>query len=156
MFHSVFQAGLSLYQFSVYFYLSHLFNCFFFFLVFSLRDFWQIKHIGFPGGLVVKNLPTDTGDTREVGSIHGSGRSPGRGHGNPVQYSCLENSMGRRVWWVTVYGVTKSWTRLSTQVHRAVTRSESYFLNTLYILFWKLKTVTCNLCSLTRVHIWTI
>ena len=102
MFHSVFQAGLSLSILS----LSFVWWFFFFFLVFSLRDFWQIKHIGFPRGLLVKNLPANTGDTREVGSIHGSGRSPRRGHGNPVQYSCLENSMGGEVWWVTVYGIT--------------------------------------------------
>ena len=62
MFHSVFQAGLSLY-----FYLSHLSGFFFFPLVFSLRDFWQIKHIGFPRGLVVKNLPANTGDPLEEG-----------------------------------------------------------------------------------------
>ena len=138
------------------FYLSHLVDCFYF-LVFSLRDFWQIKHFDLPHDLVVKNLPANTGDTREVGSIHGSERSPGRGYGNPVQYSCLENSMGRGVWWGMVYGITKRfWTRLSTQVFRAVTRSESYFLHTLYFLYWKLKTITCNLCSLTGVRIWTI
>ena len=43
----------------------------------------------------VKNLPTNVGDARDEGSIPGSGRSPGVGHGNPLQYSCLENSMGR-------------------------------------------------------------
>ena len=63
--------------------------------------------------LVVKNLPANTGDIRDVGSIPGSGRSPGEGHGNPRQYSCLENPMDRRAWWATVHGVTKSWTRLS-------------------------------------------
>ena len=45
--------------------------------------------------------------------IPGSGRSPGEGNGNPLQYSCLENSMDRGPWWVTVHGVTKSQTRLS-------------------------------------------
>ena len=43
--------------------------------------------------LVVKNLPANAGDVRDLGSIHGSGRSPGGGHGNPLQYSCLENPM---------------------------------------------------------------
>ena len=47
------------------------------------------------------------------GSVPGSGRSPGEGNGNPLQYSCLENPLDREAWWVTVYGVTKSRTRLS-------------------------------------------
>ena len=46
--------------------------------------------------LVVKNLPANAGDTRDVGSIPGSRRSPGGGHGNPLQYPCLENSHGQR------------------------------------------------------------
>jgi len=62
--------------------------------------------------LVVKNLPANTGDVREVGLISGLGRSPGEKHGNPVQYSCLENPMDTGAWWATVHGVTKSWTRL--------------------------------------------
>ena len=48
-----------------------------------------------------------------MGSIPGSGRSPGEGNGNPLQYSCLENPMGRGAGWATVHGVSKSWTRLS-------------------------------------------
>ena len=48
--------------------------------------------------LVVKNLPVNTGDIRDVGSIPGSRRSPGGGHGNPLQYSCLENPMDRGAW----------------------------------------------------------
>ena len=68
---------------------------------------------GFPGGSVVKNLPASSGDARDVGSIPGLGRSAGVGNGNPLQYSCLENSTGRGGWWVTVHGVAKSQTRLS-------------------------------------------
>ena len=49
--------------------------------------------LGFPDGSVVKNLPANTGDTRDMGSIPGSGRSLGVGNGNPLQYSCLETSM---------------------------------------------------------------
>ena len=49
----------------------------------------------------------------DPGSIPGSGRSPGERNGNPVQDSCLENSMDREAWWATVHGVTKSWTQLS-------------------------------------------
>ena len=58
--------------------------------------------------LVVKNLPTDAGNVRDEGLIPGSGRSPGGGHDNPLQYSCLESSMDRGAWWATVHGVTES------------------------------------------------
>ena len=58
--------------------------------------------------LVVKSLSANAGDIRDKGSIHGLGRSPGGGHGNPLQYSCLENPMDRGAWQATVYGVTKS------------------------------------------------
>ena len=60
--------------------------------------------------LVVKNPSASAGDVRDVGSIPGLGRFPGRGHGNPLQYSCLENPMDRGAWWATVNGLTKSWT----------------------------------------------
>ena len=63
--------------------------------------------------LVVKNLPDIAGDRRDMGSIPGSGRSPGGGHGNPLQYSCLENPMDRGAWWVPVHGVTKNQTLLN-------------------------------------------
>ena len=62
--------------------------------------------------LVVKNLPANAGDIRDVGSIPGSGRSPGVGHGNPLQYSCLENPKDRVAWQATVHRVAKSQTRL--------------------------------------------
>ena len=64
--------------------------------------------------LVVKNLPAKAGDSRDAGSIPRLGRSPGGGNGNPLQYSCLEDSMDREAWWATVQGVAKSQTRLST------------------------------------------
>ena len=60
--------------------------------------------------LVVKNLPANAGDIRDVGSIPRSGRFPGGGHGNPLQYSCLENPMDRRAWQAIVHRVTKSQT----------------------------------------------
>ena len=64
--------------------------------------------------LVVKNLPDNAGEVRDAGLIPGSGRSPGGGHGNPLQCSCLENSLDRRAWWATVHGgVSKSGTQLS-------------------------------------------
>ena len=61
---------------------------------------------------MVKSQLASAGDIRHAGSIPGSGRSPGGGHGNPVQYSCLENPMDRGAWWATVHSVAKSWTRL--------------------------------------------
>ena len=69
---------------------------------------------GCVGGTMVKSLPADAGDSRDTdtGSIPGSGRSPGGGHGNPLQYSCLENPMDRGAWWATVHNVLKSQTLL--------------------------------------------
>ena len=70
--------------------------------------------------LVVKNPPVNAGDIRDAGSIPGSGRSLGGGHGNPLQYSCLENPMDSGAWWATVHRVTNSQTqlkRLSTHEH---------------------------------------
>ena len=63
--------------------------------------------------LVVKNPPVNAGKVRDAGSIPGSGRSPGEGNDNPLQYSCQGNPMNRGAWWAIVHGVTKSWTRLS-------------------------------------------
>ena len=66
--------------------------------------------MGFPGGAVRKNPPANVGDAGDVGSISGSGRSPGVGNGNPLQYSCLENSIDREARQDTVHEVTKTWT----------------------------------------------
>ena len=62
---------------------------------------------------MIKNPPVDAGDKIDVGSIPGSGRSSGRGHGNPLQYSCLGNSMDRGAWQAMVHGEAKSQIRLS-------------------------------------------
>ena len=59
---------------------------------------------------VVKNPPANAGDTRDVGSIPGSGRSPGIGSGNSCQYSCLENSIDRGAWRAIVHGIAKNQT----------------------------------------------
>ena len=66
--------------------------------------------LGFPGDSVVKNSPANAGDIEDVGSILGSGRSPGGGNSNPPQYFCLENPMDRGAWVGRVHGVTKSQT----------------------------------------------
>ena len=80
-----------------------------------LNDF--TRYYLFPGAsqvvLIVKNPSTNAGDLREVSLIPESGRSPGEGNGNPLQYSCLENRMDGEAWWATVHGVAKSRTRLS-------------------------------------------
>ena len=62
--------------------------------------------LGFSGDSVVKNPPANAGD---VGSIPQLGRSPGKGNGNPLKYSCLENPIDRGTWWATVHGIS-SWT----------------------------------------------
>ena len=79
---------------------------------------------------MVKNLPANTGDVRDAGLIPGSGRSPGGGQGNPLQYSCLENPMDRGAWWTTVHGVAKS----QTQLKRLSTRMVS--LQTANVHLW--------------------
>ena len=61
---------------------------------------------------MVKNLSANAGDIRDASSIPGLGRTPGGEDGNPLQYSCLENSMDRGAWQATVHGVAKSWTPL--------------------------------------------
>ena len=78
----------------------------------SGTDYNPSKYLtdGFPGGSVGKESASNMGDT---GLIPGWGRSPGEGNGNPLQYSCLENSMDREAWWATVLGVAKTQTRLS-------------------------------------------
>ena len=61
---------------------------------------------------MVKNLPANAGDVSDASSIPGMGRFPGGGHGNPLQYSCLENPMDRGAWWAVVRRVAKSQTQL--------------------------------------------
>ena len=68
--------------------------------------------LGSPGGSAVKNPPANTGDT---GSIPGSGRSPGEGNGNPLQYSCLGNFMDRGALWATAHGVARVGHDLATK-----------------------------------------
>ena len=67
-------------------------------------------YMGFQVALAVKNLPANTGDVGDEGLIPGSGRSPGGGHGNPLQYLSLENPMDRGAWLAMVHRVAKSWT----------------------------------------------
>ena len=76
----------------------------------SLLHSVTAAHRGFPGGSDGKEPTCHVGAT---GSIPRLGRFPGKGHGNPLQYPCLEKPIDRGAWWATVHGVTKSWTQLS-------------------------------------------
>ena len=79
------------------------------------RYLWKLAEFrGFPGSTVVKNPPASAGDVRDKGLIFGFWRCPGGGHGNPLQYSCLEDPIDRRAWWATVHGVAKM---LTTHTH---------------------------------------
>ena len=83
----------------------------------------ESKFMGLQVVLVVKNLPAHAGDVRDVGSIPASRRSPGGGHGNPLQYSCLENPTGREVWRATGHSVENSRTQLKLLSMHTRTRS---------------------------------
>ena len=93
--------------------------------------FWRVREgrngfemwcswIIFPGDSVVKN---PLANAEVLGSVPGVGRSPGEGHGNPLQYPYLENPMDRGAWWATAHGVAKSWTQLSTMAWWGLCRS---------------------------------
>ena len=75
----------------------------------SRSQFLKVVYLSFPGDSDGKELACNAGD---LGSMPGSGRSPGEGNGCPFQYSCLENSMNREAWQAIVHGVTNNWTQL--------------------------------------------
>ena len=85
--------------------------------------------------LVIKNLPVNAGDIRDMGWIPGSGRSPGGGHGNPFQYSCLGNPMDRRAWQTTDHRVTKSQTWLKQLYFFFFSNFHLIMLNRFIVLF---------------------
>ena len=85
---------------------------FFFLVVISLKLTCYLQRAS-PVAHLVKNLPAKAGDARDIGLILESGKSPGEGNGNPLQYYHLENSMDRGAWWTIDHGVTKSRTQLS-------------------------------------------
>ena len=110
-----------------------------------------IKHTVFPGGSEVNASACNAGD---LGSIPGSGRSPGEGNGNPLQYSCLENPMDGGAWWATVHRVAKSQTRLSnfthslTQTLAGAAYPGSWLLGYLALTVWSGPRVLLFSCSL--------
>ena len=84
---------------------------------------------------MVRDPPTNAGDIRHVGLIPGLGKSPGGGHGNPLQYSCLEKPMDRGTWWATVHGVPQSQTplkRLSMHARRTSEETPEHSLSLLW------------------------
>ena len=95
---------------------------------------------------MVENPPEKAGDPRDMGLIPGSGRSPGEWNGNPLQYSCLENSMNRGAWQATVHRVTKSQTglkRLSVRVH---THTHTHTHTLIFIPNWSSLMMGVDLC----------
>ena len=108
--------------------------------------------------LVVKNLPANAEDIRDTGSIPGLGRSPGGGHGNPLQYSCLENPHGqRRLVGYRVNGVAKSRTRLKwLSMHaRMHGRQQLNVLGTKHVID-KQSQVSLSHCQKTIVNTWEV
>ena len=86
-----------------------------------------MRRLGFPCGSVVKNLPANAGDVRHTGSTPGLGRSPGGGHGNPLQYSCLENPTNRGAWRTAVHVVAKNGAQLKgLSTHTCAHTQEDY------------------------------
>ena len=81
-----------------------------------IMPFWGISQVS-QWFKKKKKSPANAGDTRDAGSIPGSGRFPGVGNGNPPQYSFLENSMDTGAWWAPIHRIAKSWTQLSTCTH---------------------------------------
>ena len=104
-----------------------------------LHLYLLLLSLGFPGGAVVKKLPAIAGD--------GSGRSPGGGNDNPLQYSYLENAMDREVWWATVHGITNSQTRLK-QLSTCHENKHTFYYYTCFStrqLFYLLSSLTHSL-----------
>ena len=90
---------------------------------------YNVHIIGFPGGSVGKESPCNARAAANMGSIPDLGKSPGEGHGNPIQYSCLENPMNRGAWQATVHRVAKSWTWLKWLSTHACMHAHNYIQN---------------------------
>ena len=120
----------------------------------SKMDEWvrnlEVMTLGFPGGSMVKE---STCQCRRRRFNPGSGRSPGGGHGNPLQYSCLENPMDLGAWWKTVRGVTKSqtqlsdWTELNVNNNQTSLTLQKYVIPDLFLNTWeKVKMLVAQSC----------
>ena len=95
----------------------------------------SIKILGFPGSIVVKNLPANAGDARDSGLIPGLGKSPRGGNGNPLQYSSRDNP-SRRTWWATIHGVAESdmieQLSMHTYIHNSCTEHTGIYAQVSY------------------------
>ena len=109
--------------------------------------------------LVIKNLPTNAGDVRDADSVPRSGKSPGEGNGNPLQYSCLENPRNGGAWWAAIYGVTQSRTRLkrfsSSKLPTTVNCKHNVAINMpqTYSILFSLLTLLLFILSLNRCRL---
>ena len=98
-----------------------------------LNEMWYVHTMGFPGGSVVKNPPATAGDTGDLGSIPGSGRSSEGENGNPLQYSCLGDPMDWGAWQATDHGVARvrhNWVAEHTQAHIIS------YMSIYYLMIW--------------------
>ena len=102
-----------------------------------------------PGGTVVKISPAKAGDTRDASLISGSGRSPGGGNGNPLQYSCWKNPMGRGPWQGTIHRVAKS----QIQVKWLSTQNIVKHVNIMNSLRWQKRWQLVSFFTKTKVYI---
>ena len=96
--------------------------------------------MGFPGESVVTNLPANAEDTGDVSSIPGSGRSPGEGNGNPLQYSCLENPTDRGTWWATS---PRDHKELDTTQQLSTSTRERRLVNAVFFFFKQIQ-ILCS------------
>ena len=114
--------------------------------------------MGFPGGSVVNNPPSMQETRIDMGSIPGSGRSPGGGNGNPLQHSCLENSMDRRAWWLQSMGSQRAghyWVTNTIRMGRdEQSKREGPALNWWMYHYWDGKSWDGNIWGKGRV-VWT-
>ena len=110
------------------------------------RELWM----GFPGGAVVKNPPSNAGDIRDGDLIPGSGSSLGEGHGSPLQHSYLENPMDRGAWQATVYRVTKIYIWLKQlNVHACILGVRNFCVK-IYVMKLTAYSEKCWICDLQR------
>ena len=110
---------------------------------------------GFPGGASGKEPASNAGDIRDVSSIPGLGRSPGGGHGNPLQCSCLENPRDRGAWWAAISGVTQSQTQLKRlQQQQQQQQQQSSSWETLGWMKHKLESRLRGEISITQICRW--
>jgi len=103
-----------------------------------------VMYIYFPDGASGQNPPANAEDIRDAGLIPGSGRFPGGEHGNPLQYSCLENPMDRGPWWAIVPRVTKSWAWLKWLSMHVCACTHTHTYNILCVFVAQLCLTLCD------------